>query len=256
MSSSYYRPPPVSNTMRMRRALAVAGCGVLTVGLSACQSTQQESAKIGREGRQLVAAAGNLRLGAVNHSVRASDVTLLSSSGRTAVAVRLSSSSSAPQAAIPVLVEVSGAGAKQLYTNATGGLETSLQQMSQLTPHGQAWWVDDQVLTSQSASGVRVRVGSGRVPRTSFSPSTLTSTGLHLTQQSGLSVLAGELVNHTAKALGKVPVYAVALAGRRVVAAGRAVVGAPSRSTSPFQIFLVGNPAGARLELSAAPAAG
>jgi hypothetical protein len=243
MSSSYYRPPPVSNTMRMKRALALAGCGVLTVSLSACQSTQQESAKIGREGRQLVAAAGNLRLGAVNHSVRASEV-------------RLSSSSSAPQAAIPVLVEVSGAGAKQLYTNATGGLETSLQQMSQLTPHGQAWWVDDQVLTSQSASGVRVRVGSGRVPRTSFSPSTLTSTGLHLAQQAGLSVLAGELVNHTAKALGKVPVYAVALAGRRVVAAGRAVVGAPSRSTSPFQIFLVGNPAGARLELSAAPSAG
>jgi hypothetical protein len=224
--------------------------------MSACESTQQESAKIGHEGRQLVAAAGNLRVGAVNHSVRASEVTLLSSSGRTAVAVRLSSSSTAPQAAIPVLVEVLGAGAKLLYTNATGGLETSLQQLGQLAPHEQAWWVDDQVLTSQTATGVKVRVGTGRVPRASFSPSTLTSTGVHLTQQSGLSVLAGELVNHSAKALGKVPVYAVALAGGRVLAAGRAVVSAPPRSTSPFQIFLVGNPAGARLELSAAPSAG
>jgi hypothetical protein len=256
MSCSYYRPPPVSHTMWMRRALAVAGCGVLTVGLSACESTQQESAKIGREGGQLVAAAGNLRLGAVNHSVRASQVTLLSSSGRTAVAVRLSSSSSAPQSAIPVLVEVLGAGGKQLYTNATGGLETSLQQMSRLAAHGQAWWVDDQVLTSQSAARVKVRVGTGSVPPTSFSPSTLTSTGVHLTRQSGLSVLAGELVNHSAEALGKVPVYAVALAGRRVLAAGRAVVSAPPRSASRFQIFLVGDPAGARLELSAAPSAG
>jgi len=33
----------------MRRALAIAGCGMLGVGLSACESTEQESAKIGRE---------------------------------------------------------------------------------------------------------------------------------------------------------------------------------------------------------------
>jgi hypothetical protein len=242
--------------MRMRRALAVAGAGTLSVALPACQSTEQESARIGREGRQLVAGTGNLRLGAVNHSVRASDVTLLSSSGRTAVAVRLSSSSSAPQAAIPVLVEVSGAGAKQLYTNATDGLETSLQQMALLAPRARAWWVDDQVLSSQSASGVRVRVGTGRVPRASVSPATLTTTVQHLVHQSGLSVIAGQLVNHSPKAFGKVPVYAVALAGQRVVAAGRAVVGAGPRATSPFQIFLVGNPSGARLELSAAPSVG
>jgi hypothetical protein len=63
MSSSYYRPPPVSYTMRMKRALVVASCGVLTVALSACESTEQESAKIGREGRQLVAGAGRLKLG-------------------------------------------------------------------------------------------------------------------------------------------------------------------------------------------------
>jgi hypothetical protein len=256
MSSAYYRPPQVSHTMRMRRALAVAGCGVLSVALPACQSTEQESARIGREGRQPVAGTGNLRLGAVNPSVQASDVTLLSSSGRTAVAVRLSSSSRAPQAAIPVLVEVSGARAKQLYTNATGGLETSLQEMALLAPHAQAWWVDDQVLTSQSASGVRVRVGTGRVLRAGVSPATLTTTGLRLARQAGLSVLAGQLVNHSPKGLGKVPVYAVALAGRRVVAAGRAVVAAGPRATSPFEIFLVGNPSGARLELSAAPSAG
>ncbi len=35
-----------------RRALAVAGCGVLTVTLGACESTEQESAKIGREEQQ------------------------------------------------------------------------------------------------------------------------------------------------------------------------------------------------------------
>jgi hypothetical protein len=240
----------------MKRALVLAGCGVLAVGMSACESTEQESAKIGREGHQLVTAAGNLKLGAVNHSVRVSDVTLLSSSGRTAVAVRLTGSSSAAQADIPVLVEVSGAGAKQLYTNGTGGLEASLQRMALLRPHERAWWVDDQVLTSQSAKSVKVKVGTGKAPATTVSASTLRTTGVHLGQQAGIGVLAGELVNGSSKALGKVPLYAVALAGQRVLAAGRAVVGVPQRSSTPFQIFLVGNPAGARFELSAVPTVG
>lgn len=34
---------------RMRRALALAGCGVLAVALPACESTEQESARITRE---------------------------------------------------------------------------------------------------------------------------------------------------------------------------------------------------------------
>jgi len=32
----------------IRRALALAGCGVLSVGLCACESTEQESAKIAK----------------------------------------------------------------------------------------------------------------------------------------------------------------------------------------------------------------
>jgi hypothetical protein len=41
----------------MRRALVLAGCGVLGVGLSACESTEQESARIGRENAAARAAA-------------------------------------------------------------------------------------------------------------------------------------------------------------------------------------------------------
>ena len=43
------RTAPGFGAVRMRRALALAGCGVATVGVSACESTEQESAKIGRE---------------------------------------------------------------------------------------------------------------------------------------------------------------------------------------------------------------
>jgi hypothetical protein len=46
-----------SGAVRMRRALVLAGCGVLSVGLAACESTEQESAKIGRESEAAARAA-------------------------------------------------------------------------------------------------------------------------------------------------------------------------------------------------------
>jgi hypothetical protein len=57
---------PISGAVRMRRALALAGCGVLSVGLSACESTEQESAKIGRE-NELAAHASAPRPAARTH---------------------------------------------------------------------------------------------------------------------------------------------------------------------------------------------
>jgi hypothetical protein len=52
------RTAPGFGAVRMRRALALAGCGVLTVGISACESTEQESAKITRESQVAAAHAG------------------------------------------------------------------------------------------------------------------------------------------------------------------------------------------------------
>jgi hypothetical protein len=56
MSTHGKRAVPSRGAARMRRALAMAGCGVLAVSVSACESTEQESAKIAREGQQIVAA--------------------------------------------------------------------------------------------------------------------------------------------------------------------------------------------------------
>jgi hypothetical protein len=42
-------PRPIRGPVRIRRALALAGCGVASIGLAACESTEQESASIGRE---------------------------------------------------------------------------------------------------------------------------------------------------------------------------------------------------------------
>jgi hypothetical protein len=242
----------------LKRALVVVGCGVLTVTFSACESTQQESAKIGREAEKLGAGPAALKLGAVNHSVRVASATLLNANGRMAVAVKLTATSKNLQKDVPVLVNVTGAGGKVLYTNESGGVEASLQRMALLHPGDGEWWVDDQVLTSQSTSGVKVRVGTGSTVRSNGSVPVLAAKAGHVSQQAGISVLSGELVNHSNKAQSKVPVFAAAVREGKVVAAGRAVVSElPGRSgaPAPFQIFLIGNPAGAKIELTAVPTA-
>ncbi|HEV7162307.1 MAG TPA: hypothetical protein VGN25_03545 [Solirubrobacteraceae bacterium] len=222
------------------------------MAVSACESTEQESAKIAREG---AAGSSALKLGAANHDVRVSDATLLSSGGRMAVAVKLTSTTGRTQANLPVLVNVTGAGGKVLYSNEAGGLEASLQHMPLLRAHQSAWWVDDQVLTSQHTTGVKVKVGTGSSAPTA-SPG-LTTTAVHTRTQGGVSTVTGRLVNGSGKAQSQVPVFAVALEGTRAVAAGSVVVAsvAPKASAS-FQLFLIGNASGARLQLDAVATGG
>jgi hypothetical protein len=253
--SGLIRTAPGTGTARMRRALVAASCGVLTVVLSACESTEQESAKIGREGQRLVASQSALALGAVNHSVRVADVTLLTGGGRTAVAVRLTGTSTRMQLNVPVLVSVTGAHGKVLYSNDTGGLEASLQRVALLRPGQDEWWVNDQVLTSQTPTGVSVRVGTGAARSASIPEVSVSAASLG--QQAGLPVLTGTIVNRSRSLQSKVPVFAVAVRGARIVAAGRAVAESlPPRTPTQFQIFLVGNPAGASIKVSALPTAG
>ncbi len=241
----------------LKRALVVVGCGALTVTFAACESTESESAKIEREA--VLAREhepGALKVGTPSRTVRASDVTLLGGGGRGAVALRLTSSSTRAEANVPVLVEVKGKAGKLLYSNQPGGTDTKLQHVALLSPHASAWWVDDQVLINQPSSSVTVRVGSGKNAKSS--DASAVSVG-HAGGVSASGTVSGELVNHAHRAQRDVSVYAVALRRGKVVAAGRALVAtlaaAGKSSSAPFEVRLVGNPAGAKIELTAVPAA-
>jgi hypothetical protein len=242
----------------VKRALVVLGCGLMGVTLSACESTEQESARIGREAPKAVAGPRALKLGASNRSVHVSSVTLLNSGGRLAVAAKLTNTSTRPQRDVPLLVSVVGKDAKVLYSNEAGGVEPSLQRIALLRPGKGSWWVDDQVLSTQTASAAKLRVGTGSRPRSS-APVRIDTAGVHTGQEAGVSTVRAKLVNHSSTTLSKVPVYGVAMRGGRVVAAGRAVVEVlPGHvgASVPFQMVLVGNPAGAKIELSAVAPAG
>jgi hypothetical protein len=241
----------------LRRGLLVLSCGLLAGTVAACQSTEQESARIARQSGHADAAPAALRLGARSRTVRASSVTLVRGEGRLAVAARLTNSSHRSERAVPILLTVVGRGARPLYSNATGGLEDSLQRVALLRAHQSAWWVDDQVLTSQPATTARVRIGAGKPAHGVLPAPTVRS--VHVGSQAGIATVAGRLVNRSPRPAGKLPVFAVALRGGHVVAAGRAVVGALAAgvgASAPFQIVLVGSPAGAKIELTAMPGSG
>lgn len=244
--------PPAARTL-----MALLGGGLLAVSVSACESTQEESARIGRQAKT-VAAAQNLHVGAIDRSVRVSDVTLLQGSEKDAVAVHLTNTSGAAKQGAPLLLEVHDAGGKALYTNSTGGLEPALQRLPSLPAHATLWWVDDQVTLSGKPARVGVRVGSsGKASASAAGTGAISLSGVHVSQQNGLEVLSGVIANRSATPQGKVAVFAVGLAGGRVRAAGRAIVSSLAAHASgvPFQIFLVGNPAGTSIQATAVPVA-
>jgi hypothetical protein len=236
----------------LKQALVVVGCGALAVTASACESTESESAKIGRQAGA-AEVASSLKLGAINEGVHVSDVTALSGGGRKAVAVKLSSTSSRAQSEVPLLVEVKDKSGKVVYSNATGA-EPLLQRVTLVPAHKSIWWVDDEVLTSQAASTARVTVGTGKHAHGGVRASALSAKATATQDETGS--LSGELSNHTGKTQSGVPVFAVALRGGKIVAAGRSVVATlPAHSSSPatFNIPLVGNASGAKIELTALP---
>jgi hypothetical protein len=243
----------------MRYVLTLLGCGALTVLLSACESTEQESAKIGLQSNHSALDSGTVHIGAVNHEVKVSNVTLLGEAGRRAVALRLTGTSSHPQIEVPVLVDVVSHSGRSLYTNDTAGLESALQRMPLLRPGKGEWWVDDQVLTSESPAAVHVRIGSGG--RTAHPLPEVSASVVEVGEQGGSSVITGRLVNRSGVPARKVLVFAVGVQAGKVSAAGRAQVPlvAGGSATKPafaqFQIFLVGSAPRSTIQLTVAPTA-
>jgi hypothetical protein len=241
----------------MRRAVLAACCGAFALTASACETTQQESARLARAGAQAAAAHTVVALGGANTGARAADVTLLRGNGRTAVAVQLTNTAGSAQVDVPVLIDVKGATGASLYSNDIQGLQPSLQEMPLLAPGRPAWWVDDQVLVSGVPRSVSVRLGRARSRGSSALPA-VTLRGAQLGSDAGGPFVIASAVNESAVAQPNMPVFAVALRRGRVVAAGRGLIpllaGGVGRRAS-FQVYLVGDPKGARVQLTASPTA-
>ncbi len=238
--------------------VAVLALSVLAVAsLSACQSTKDKSAELEAQGSTTLLSEEGLKIKGRNPDVKVTDTAVLSGSeGSNAVVVDLHNDSGENLTEVPILIEVTNTKGKSFYKNDIPGIEPSLAAVPYIPAHGDAEWVNDQVLGVGKPKSVKVTVGagggtySGKLPEIEVSQPKLEGDPV-----SGISA-TGDVVNKTGEDQRRLLLYVVARKGNEVVAAGRGALEhlKPERKKLKYTIFFVGDPTGADLRLSEFPA--
>jgi hypothetical protein len=236
------------------RAISI---GVLLVasGLFAgCETTQEKSAKLEVSGAGL-AQTDTVKLTASNREIEVVDKTVLTDQYGTAVIVRLRNTGTQPQVDVPIQVDIKDPKGKSVFKNDTEGLEDGLLNIQVIEPGKETWWVHDQVFPMGKAAGFDVTIGKSEVPPPASIPK-LTATKPEINEDpvSGIEV-QGEITNESEVEQTDLLIYAVATKGGKVVAAGRGLI--PKLKTGPkgepYNIFFIGDPIGADIEVFATP---
>jgi hypothetical protein len=227
---------------------------LVALALTACESNQERSAKLekaadlhkGEAARQRALAQQALTITRQSTKVKAIATAVVNSHEGAAAIVTLRNVSSTSLRDVPIQITVEDAHGASVYKNDIPGLSATLLAAALVPAHKTLTWIDDQVQATGQPTSVSAKVGEGK-PVTSVIP-TLNVVGAHLSEVQA----EGNLVNHSTVVQQELVVNAVARRAGRIVAAGRAVIAQDTAgSSTPFQIFFVGDPSGAQLEFSA-----
>jgi hypothetical protein len=234
----------------VRRAALLAA---LALALAGCQTTAEQSAELQRAAKRATASRpGAARAPGVTRPsahVKVLDAVLVRSSEGAAAVVRVRNDSARAFKQVPIAITLKDASGRAVFQNDEPGSEAALVSIPSIPARGQLTWVDDQLPASSQASSVSARVGEG-TPLRGNAP-LLTVERARIGEESTSGVAGeGTIRNASKTAQVHLVVFAVARRGGRAVAAGRAVVAGTSRS---FQLFFVGDPRGAQLQLNAPP---
>jgi hypothetical protein len=235
--------------------LAGLGLSVLAVGLSACQSTQDKSAELEAEGATTLLGEKGLVIKQESKEVKVASTALLTDASGSAVVIDVHNHSGENLTDVPILIHVLDAKGRTAYSNDIPGIEPALASIPYVPAHGDAEWVNDQVLATGKPQSVKVKIGasgssfSGEQPDIEVSEPKLEGDPV-----SGISA-TGTVVNRSGAEQGRLLLYAVARRGDRVVAAGRGAIEHLKATTKklPYTIFFIGNPRGGDLKLSVLP---
>lgn len=225
------------------------------LALAGCESTQEKSAKLEREARRQkrALAADELKITRPSAVIKVLSAEILSDSEGSAVVVTVRNTSATPQAEVPLAFTVHGTGGTTVASNATPGLARSLTSIPLVGAHEEATWIDDQVQPTSAPSSATAEAGEG-TPLRSTPPRVLV-TSHTVAEEGGVATVQGTVANRSPIPQREVVIDAVASAGGRPVAAGRAVLASlGANSSSSFQIFLLGSAAkGATIAVTTAP---
>jgi len=233
--------------MRVAVAVALVPLAAFTAG---CQSTQSKSAELEAQAGEVTQQKG-LKIAKRSRDVKATHATLLSDRNGTAAVVELKNTTKKTLVQVPVAIDVLDRG-KKTFSNDAPGLDPALVGVSVLRPGESLAWVNDQVLVPGSklepTVGATTKRPPKELPKIDVGPPKLGGD-----PTSGIAI-EGTVANRSQILQRKLVIYAVARKDGRVVAAGRGQVERlkPGKSSS-YQIFFIGNPEGATVELAAPP---
>lgn len=238
----------------MIRAASTTVLVIAAVALAGCETTMEKSAKLEVSGADL-AQIETVKLGAVNRDIEIVDKTILTDQYGTAVIVRVKNTGNQPQVDVPIQIDIKDPKGKSVFKNDTEGLEDGLLNIQVIESGQETWWVHDQVFPNGKAVSVDVTIGKSEAPVPASVPEiSVTEPEINRDPVSGIEV-QGEVTNESGVEQTDLLLYAVATKGGRVVAAGRGLV--PKLKTGPkgepYNIFFIGDPKGADIEVFATP---
>lgn len=239
----------------MRTATAAMLCGLAALALSACESSQDRSARLASQAKTLKRASG-LRIEHRNPNVRVVRTTVLHDANGTAAVADLRNTGRRPQVGVPLSLEVDDAKGRAVYRNDAPGLDVSLTSVPLVGGGRRSFWVHNQVLSPAKPGKARVVVGAA-TGRAVGTPPRIELLDIHFDRDSDGISARGVVRNRSRIVQKRLTVSCVARRDRRVVAAGRAVVDKlqphPTKKPVRFAVYFIGDPRGARLECIAPP---
>jgi hypothetical protein len=224
------------------------------LALGGCETTAEKSARLERAAKHVaLSSERGLTITKASPYVKVVATQVLHAGERTAAVITLRNISPHALRDAPIAITVRDARRSVLFKNDAPGLEAALTSVAFLPAGAQTTWVDDQVQVGGTPASVAALVGGA--PSAPTSVPRLRIGGVRTIEDpaSGPGA-AGTVANESAVTQHNLAVYALARRGGRIVAAGRAVLPElPAHGSSAFEVFFVGSPKGAQLQVSAPP---
>ena len=224
------------------------------LALSACESTQSESARLEAEGANLVKTK-TIDVGAANRKIEVLDKTVITDQYGSVVVVQLENKSDQGLADAPIAINVKDKSGKSVYRNNSAGVETGLIQVPVIKPKDEFYWVNDQVLATGVPASVDVKVGEAPKQLPDELPQIdVSEPRIKVDPTSGIEA-TGTASNKSDIEQTDLVLYAIASKNGKVVAAGRGLIPKLKVGGKPetYHIFFIGNPAGAEVTVIAPP---
>jgi hypothetical protein len=235
----------------VRRAALALALALAAAALTGCETTAEKSARLQRQAKRVVLSEKGLSIERESREVRVLEASVVRGSEGAAAVVVVRNASAHPLRAVPIAITVKNARGQTLFQNNGPGLEGALVSIPSLAPHQTLAWVDDQIPPNGEPTQVSARVGAS--PAATGRPPSLRIADARLGEDpSNGPVATGTLSNRSDVTQRNLVVFGLARRGGQIVAAGRGVLPElAAHGSSPLQVFFVGDPSGATLQLSA-----